>query len=105
MQNMHRIIVIGAGAAGLMAAHQLGRNGIQTILLEARDRIGGRIFTHNDSRVATPIELGAEFVHGEPPQIFDLADQYGIPICETSERHWRMREPKHLFARSDEFWT
>ncbi|HET7622647.1 MAG TPA: FAD-dependent oxidoreductase, partial [Gemmatimonadaceae bacterium] len=54
------VAVIGAGAAGLAAARSVADAGRSVLLLEARDRVGGRIWT-----VDHGIELGAEFVHGE----------------------------------------
>ena len=79
------VIVIGAGAAGLAAAVRLTRAGVNVQLIEARDRIGGRIWTTGEHGV--PIELGAEFVHGKPPQIWELlegahADEFtGTNVC------------------------
>ena len=58
------VIVIGAGAAGLSAATALGQAGLAVTVLEARERIGGRIFTLRDPVCQAPVELGAEFVHG-----------------------------------------
>src|SRR5262249_29722043 len=58
------VIVIGAGAAGLMAAAELIEAGRSVTVLEARDRIGGRIWTRREPGVAGPIELGAEFARG-----------------------------------------
>ncbi len=58
--DKHDVVIIGAGAAGLAAAKKLQQHGLNTIVLEARDRIGGRI--HTDP--STNIELGAEFIHG-----------------------------------------
>ena len=62
------VIIIGAGIAGLAAASELSAAGVQTTVLEARGRIGGHIHTIFDERLSAPIELGAEFVHGEPPE-------------------------------------
>jgi monoamine oxidase len=61
------IIVIGAGAAGLMAARELGRAGKRVTILEARDRCGGRIDPLPPAKFGYPAEGGAEFVHGEAP--------------------------------------
>src|SRR5687767_1388296 len=62
------VVIIGAGAAGIAAANKLRACGYGTLILEARERIGGRIWTlESDSG---PVELGAEFVHGRPIRPF-----------------------------------
>ncbi|KPV42111.1 hypothetical protein SE17_44510 [Kouleothrix aurantiaca] len=58
------IVVIGAGAAGLGAARALADAGRQVVLLEARDRTGGRVWTDH-SFGPVPVERGAEFIHGD----------------------------------------
>ncbi len=58
------VIVIGAGAAGLAAAAELAQAGRTVLVLEARERIGGRCWTRREPGLAVPIELGAEFIHG-----------------------------------------
>src|SRR6266550_6367254 len=58
------VVIVGAGVAGLAAMRLLEDQGIRTHVLEARDRIGGRIFTVRDDRLPHAIELGAEFIHG-----------------------------------------
>jgi monoamine oxidase len=69
-------LVLGAGIAGLAAARALADAGQRVALTEARDRIGGRIFTHHaltgNSGEPVSIELGAEFIHGHPPVSWDL---------------------------------
>lgn len=55
------VIVIGAGLAGLSAAHELAKAGYHVLLLEARDRIGGRMFSTIDPELQVPIEFGAEW--------------------------------------------
>jgi monoamine oxidase len=60
------VLVIGAGAAGLAAADALERAGRSVLVLEARSRIGGRCLTLRHPGLDTPVELGAEFIHGRP---------------------------------------
>jgi monoamine oxidase len=83
------VAVVGAGVAGLAAAGKLHREGFRVVVFEARDRIGGRIFTHRDERVPVPIELGAEFIHGEAPETQRILDAAGLLACEVSGEHWR----------------
>ena len=66
------VVVIGAGAAGVAAARALHDNGFTVALLEARERIGGRVFTRRADNAAVPIELGAEFIHGSAGELNEL---------------------------------
>lgn len=77
------VIVVGAGVAGLVAASELAEAGFSVVILEARDRIGGRVYTLNDVEQQFPIELGAEFIHGCAPEILDLLQQNDIPFSEV----------------------
>jgi monoamine oxidase len=85
------VVIIGAGAAGLSAARTLAEAGRSVLLLEARDRIGGRIWTRHEIDATAPIELGAEFIHGEIPQTFDLLHEVGQDAVETSGPQWSFR--------------
>jgi len=82
------VIVIGAGVAGLVAASELADAGFSVIVLEARDRIGGRIFTLKDVGQQFPIELGAEFIHGRPTEIFDILQRGKVPVSEVVGDNW-----------------
>lgn len=83
MPEQADIIVIGAGAAGLAATAELTRAGLDVALLEARERLGGRIFTVRDPACEVPLELGAEFVHGRPPEIGRFVQQGGLDLREV----------------------
>ncbi len=85
---------MGAGAAGLAAAQALTAAGRRVIILEARDRIGGRIFTLPAGSHGVPIELGAEFVHGRPPEIFHLAEQASLELDELRGQFWYAQNGK-----------
>jgi monoamine oxidase len=82
------IVVIGGGAAGLAAAARLGRHA-PVVLVEARDRLGGRVDTFVDPLLGVPLERGAEFVHGRPPLTLALARRAGARIREVPGRHAR----------------
>jgi monoamine oxidase len=81
MTDTHDVVVVGAGMAGLTAARALAEAGLQVLVVEAQDRIGGRILTRHVGDEA--IELGAEFIHGRPPELWALIDEAGL---ETYER-------------------
>lgn len=80
------VIVIGAGAAGLMAARTLARGGKKVLMLEARDRIGGRIYTLEGA------ELGAEFIHGNLPVTFNLLKESGLHARSASAEMWQYED-------------
>jgi monoamine oxidase len=75
-------IVIGAGIAGLAAARRLSEAGLRVAVLEARDRVGGRIHTVPGAEDHLPVELGAEFIHGLPVELIDLVDEAGLTRFE-----------------------
>jgi monoamine oxidase len=83
------VIVIGAGAAGLAAARELAAAGRSVILLEARDRIGGRIHTIADPAFPVPIDLGAEFIHGRPAATWNLIRAEGLLAYDLPFQHHR----------------
>jgi monoamine oxidase len=88
MANGDDVIVIGAGAAGMAAAVELAAAGFSVSILEARDRIGGRVFTQRDRFVDAPIELGAEFIHGMPHEIWQPLQKHKVAITEVSGDNW-----------------
>src|SRR5690349_10764574 len=91
------IIVIGAGAAGLMAARELGRAGNRVTILEARDRCGGRIHPLPAEEFGYRADGGAEFVHGEAPVTRRLLGEAGLSLVPVSGARWTVRNG--TFAR------
>lgn len=86
------VIVIGAGAAGLAAAKELVQAGRSVLLLEARDRIGGRIFTRPEPGLPVPLELGAEFIHGHAAITRELLARGGARAVEFAGSHWTLQQ-------------
>ncbi|MDO8752954.1 MAG: FAD-dependent oxidoreductase, partial [Anaerolineales bacterium] len=71
------VLVLGAGISGLAAARTLVDNGWSVIVLEARTRIGGRMWT--DTSLGVPLDLGASWIHGvRGNPITELAKQFGV---------------------------
>lgn len=86
---MFDVVVIGGGIAGLAAALRLVQARRSVVVLEARDRPGGRIHTIHDPFMPTPIEAGAEFIHGEPPALLRLARRARVKVERLPDVHWR----------------
>lgn len=84
------IVVVGAGAAGLIAARELGRAGKRVTILEARDRCGGRIDPLPSAAFGYPAEGGAEFVHGEAPVTRRLLREAGLATLPLAGAAWHV---------------
>ncbi|MCP4434668.1 MAG: NAD(P)-binding protein [Actinomycetia bacterium] len=77
-----RAVIVGAGMAGLTAAQALRDEGVSVVLLEARDRIGGRV--HTDHSLGAALDVGASWIHGEDGNpLTALADEAGIERIPT----------------------
>lgn len=94
------VLVIGAGAAGLMAAYKLTKKGKKVTVLEARNRTGGRIHTVNHESFFQHAELGAEFVHGDLPVTLNLLKEAGIK-CQPANGEM-VRYAKGRFTESEQ---
>jgi monoamine oxidase len=101
------IVIIGAGAAGLMAARELGRAGRKVTILEARDRCGGRIHPLTMAQFGYEAEAGAEFIHGEAPVTRGLVQEAGLSLQPVEGARWNVQngafsqeEPTDIHAES-----
>ena len=81
------VAIIGAGVAGLAAAGVLAQGGLSVRCLEAHPFAGGRIRTVRDPLDSFPVELGAEFVHGLPPETWQIIQRAGLKVVEHSGKH------------------
>ncbi|HMR64266.1 MAG TPA: FAD-dependent oxidoreductase, partial [Anaerolineae bacterium] len=99
-QSTYDIVIIGAGLAGLAAGQRLRQAGVTPLVLEARERLGGRIWTDHTHG---PVELGAEFIHGEKASIWEL-----IKSCRIKTESWPQKKglnTKRLYAWSGQLVT
>ncbi len=76
-----KVIIIGAGFAGLAAAYHLYKKKIDFVILESRNRISGRVFSHTiDEKENLVIELGAEWVGNSHKRMQDLCNEFGLEL-------------------------
>jgi monoamine oxidase len=98
------VVIIGAGAAGIAAANRLTKAGRRVVIVEARDRIGGRIHTIRDPRFTIPVELGAEFIHGRNVETWEILRAMpsggAAYFADGHHRHFRNGRLKEM----DDFW-
>ena len=97
-----RVVVIGAGVSGLAAAAELTDAGLDVTVLEARDRIGGRVWSITPPGLVLPVELGAEFLHGQADEIDEIAAQEGHRLIDIAGRRYASRLGR--LELMDDFW-
>jgi monoamine oxidase len=90
------VVVIGAGVAGLAAARDLARQGRSVVILEARDRPGGRVWSIGVPGVPRPVELGAEFVHGKSREMDALVRRAGLRQHEAPDKAWFVHRGRRM---------
>lgn len=86
------VIVIGGGVSGLAAAGELGRRGWKVALLEARERLGGRVRTIHPRGWPGVVELGAEFVHSGNEALWSRIRKRRLKCRLVPPRHWRFHQ-------------
>src|SRR6516164_4877866 len=89
-RQLNHIVIVGAGAAGLMAARELGRAAKRVTILEARERCGGRIQPLPAAQFGYKADGGAEFIHGEAPITRGLLRQAGLSSLPVHGARWNV---------------
>lgn len=100
---MFDTLIVGAGAAGLAAAAELAGQEQSVCMIEARHRVGGRVLTLHEPGVAVPMELGAEFIHGESPAVFRCLRAANDIAVDVVRNRWvlqggQLRSSRAAFA-------
>ena len=90
--NQFDIIIVGAGATGIMAALEFGLAGKKTAVLEAKDDIGGRARSMKLQHFERPVEAGAEFIHGNLKVTQMLLKKAGINFYEVEGTMWHKKD-------------
>jgi monoamine oxidase len=98
---MSSILIIGGGVAGLTAAYELSRHKFSVTLLEAKPRLGGRIHTFVNGSFSQPVELGAEFIHGDLPHTLSILKEAGIAYHTIADT--MLRRDKGKWKKQEEF--
>jgi monoamine oxidase len=89
MTEQTEVVVIGAGLAGLITARELGNRGHKVVVLEARDRLGGRLWT--DRRLDRNLEIGGNWLHWTQPHVWAEVTRYGLDVSRgprSEETYW-----------------
>src|SRR5690625_7307518 len=82
--NDYDVIIVGAGFAGVTAARNLSQKGYRTIVLEGRDRMGGR--TWYDHRLGENLEMGGTFIHWFQPNVWHETMRYNLEVEKLKDR-------------------
>ena len=103
--NPHDVVVVGGGFCGVTAARELQHAGIRTILLEARDRLGGRTWTSTFR--GRQVEMGGTWVHWHQPSVWAELRRYGLEVTEsapTAKAGWLVGRELRL-GTPEEHWS
>lgn len=100
-QTTPHVIVVGAGVSGLATAKRLQENGVRVTVIEARDRIGGRVWT--DRTLGVPLDLGASWIHGiEGNPLTEWADALNVARVTTDYENYTLYQGENALSDSEQ---
>lgn len=100
--DAEHVAIIGAGIAGLTAARMLADDGYKVTVFEARDRIGGRLWT--DQALGIPLDLGASWIHGlKGNPLTEIAADIGAKLLRTDYENYVSRNARGVISNDDDF--
>ena len=105
--KIYDVIVIGAGISGIAAADKLDSEGMDVLILEARDRTGGRTWTMYWDEAGMPVDMGAGWIHGSNPNnpITQIAEEHGIELLETDLNSAILLGADGQWVEDDEYYA
>jgi monoamine oxidase len=99
------VVILGAGVAGLAAAKRLCTERVSLAVVEARDRAGGRISTLHPADWPVPVELGAEFIHGRPEELWAAVHAADLPVSAVPDNHWQAPDESERPVEFEKLWS
>ncbi len=96
-------VVLGAGLAGLYSAFLLSQRSQSVCLLEARTRVGGRVFTWRDAKLGQYAELGPEFIDSNHTRVIKLAKRFNLKLC-SREAFWGYSPQPRIQPETRKAW-
>lgn len=91
------VAILGAGLAGLVCARTLVDAGLKVVILEASNRLGGRIYSSMRNFSNSVVEYGGEFINSNHTQILDLADEFGLDLIDLADDRNKKKLKKDVY--------